>query len=147
MAAHCEVYWYSAVSCAKTAEPIEMQFGMLIWVQNCICWCRCPTGREVLGVWFVPTKFPRNLAFFKIYAVKFYIFSRAICCALYLSPEIIDFSSLASFRRSLETTDLEALTCQEFASFCVFCFIYLVNLFSPFLGFRFYGCLKCTFAW
>jgi len=28
-----------------------------------------------------------------------------------LSSEIIDFSSLASFRRSLEATDLEALTC------------------------------------
>jgi len=27
--AHCKVQGLSAVSCAKTAEPIEMQFGML----------------------------------------------------------------------------------------------------------------------
>jgi len=30
-AAHCKVYWLSVVSCARTAEPIEMPFG--IWTR------------------------------------------------------------------------------------------------------------------
>jgi len=29
MNAHCELWGLSAVSCAKTAQPIKMQFGML----------------------------------------------------------------------------------------------------------------------
>ena len=32
-AAHCKVYGHSAVSCAKTAEAIEMLFGLNIWVK------------------------------------------------------------------------------------------------------------------
>jgi len=36
MNAHCEVWGLSAVSCAKTAQPIKMQFGMLSrWVHVC----------------------------------------------------------------------------------------------------------------
>ena len=31
-AARCKVYGRSAVSCAKTVEPIEMLFGLWIWV-------------------------------------------------------------------------------------------------------------------
>jgi len=30
--AHCKVYVHTAVACAKTAEPIEMPFGM--WVRS-----------------------------------------------------------------------------------------------------------------
>jgi len=30
--AYCKVQRHSAVSCAKTAEPIEMPFGIWIWV-------------------------------------------------------------------------------------------------------------------
>jgi len=30
--AHCKVQGFSAVSCAKTAEPIEIPFGTLSWV-------------------------------------------------------------------------------------------------------------------
>jgi len=30
--AHCKVYGNPAMNCAKTAEPIEMPFGMWTWV-------------------------------------------------------------------------------------------------------------------
>jgi len=32
VASHCKLLRHSAVSSAKTAEPIEMQFAMLNWV-------------------------------------------------------------------------------------------------------------------
>ena len=64
-----------------------------------------------------------------------------------LSPEMIDFSSLASFRRSLEATDIGALTLglliRSLSQFVfVLCFRFLVNF--CFLCFRFYSCLKAA---
>jgi len=43
-AAHCKCRDFSAVSCAKMAEPIEMLFGLGVWTQivseeACIRWC------------------------------------------------------------------------------------------------------------
>jgi len=37
-ASHCKVYGHSAVICAKTAEPIEMPFGLMVWMdrRNCV---------------------------------------------------------------------------------------------------------------
>ena len=63
-----------------------------------------------------------------------------------LSPEMIDFSSLASFRRSLEATDLGALILIRSLSQFVFVFYIpckFVCVFLFLLGIRFYGCLKC----
>ena len=33
-ASHCKVQGHSAVPCAKTAEPIEMPFGLRTWVSQ-----------------------------------------------------------------------------------------------------------------
>ena len=33
-ASHCKVYGHSAVICPKTAEPIEMLFGSLVWMDR-----------------------------------------------------------------------------------------------------------------
>ena len=38
--AHCKVQGYSALSCAKTAEPIKMSFGI---------WTRAGTRKHVTG--------------------------------------------------------------------------------------------------
>jgi len=31
---YCKLYGHSVVSCAKTVEPIEMPFGLRIWVDT-----------------------------------------------------------------------------------------------------------------
>jgi len=42
------------MSCAKTAEAIETQFGMLNGVGPGNMRCRCPRGKEhFLGVWLI----------------------------------------------------------------------------------------------
>jgi len=45
------------VSCAKTAEAIEVQFGMLSWVDAGNMYyigCRCPHGNEHFwGAWLI----------------------------------------------------------------------------------------------
>jgi len=56
------------MSCAKTAEPIEMQFGMSSRVgpgNMCYMGCRCPIHREehFLGVW------PKSIANHRILGV------------------------------------------------------------------------------
>jgi len=39
------------VSCAKTAEPMQMQFGMLSWVNMYYMGCRCRCPQECLANW------------------------------------------------------------------------------------------------
>jgi len=44
----CKVYGLFALNCAKTAEPIEMPFGMLTWVDprnHVLDEVQIPTGR------------------------------------------------------------------------------------------------------
>jgi len=47
-AAHCKVMGHSMVSCAKTAEPIDMPFWMKTWVgqrNHVLMRCRSPNGK------------------------------------------------------------------------------------------------------
>ena len=58
-----------------------------------------------------PYKLFKHFNSCSIRAMYEYFSERAVNVWNRLQPEIIDFSSLASFRRSLEATDLEVLTC------------------------------------
>ena len=55
MAVHSKVQGLSTVNCATTAEPTDMQFGMLSWVDpvnHVLDGSRCPSGKgHFWGVW------------------------------------------------------------------------------------------------
>jgi len=66
ISAHYKVMEHSVVSCAKTAEPIDMPFWMktLVGPRNYVLHggCRYPTGRAISGVFLPLTMHCNTLA-------------------------------------------------------------------------------------